>query len=551
MKDVSKQVLAAIIELAICKESNRIRTPWAGLRLRAAIKENEDEILRSALHDLEESEKALDHWSIEDDIVVTKLSEGQGVPTATPSEKEAICDRALRRALVFKLYEEYRRKGNNVTHFPLVQLKEILETTKDEILRHIHYLQNDYYLEYKVIDGGMGTSDITHDGIKLCENRVDLFSILGTIQISDSKERHDMPEMDEETKRRIFVVHGRNEKARRAMFAFLRALGLEPIEWSEAIAYTGSGTPYIGEILDHAFQKAQAVVVLITGDDVSKMSVQYLKADDPAYEKDFMPQARPNVLFEAGLAFSRHPVRTILVEFDASRPFSDIAGRHVIKISNEAKARQELATRLKAVGCAVKMEDKTDWLTEGDFNSAIKEHSENIMKEIITLKSSLTTKPTPGIDKFQNEILRFIATTGDKGYIAEELSSHFNIQIVKMQYHLDCLVSAEYLHTLLRMGASAIYKLTQKGRAYIVENLDEQFEPIVHDIVNVIKKMRGIGTKPTPNEISKALNVGSDIILTCLKKMHDDFLITYYSPEGLHSESELILGEKSFEPPFA
>jgi CAP12/Pycsar effector protein, TIR domain len=40
--------------------------------------------------------------------------------------------------------------------------------------------------------------------------------------------------------RRVFVVHGRNSAVRSAMFAFLRAIGLHPIEWSEAVKMTGS-----------------------------------------------------------------------------------------------------------------------------------------------------------------------------------------------------------------------------------------------------------------------------------------------------------------------
>jgi CAP12/Pycsar effector protein, TIR domain len=52
-----------------------------------------------------------------------------------------------------------------------------------------------------------------------------------------------------DTRRRVFVVHGRNEAAREAMFRFLRALGLGPLEWSEAVALTKSGTPYVGDVL--------------------------------------------------------------------------------------------------------------------------------------------------------------------------------------------------------------------------------------------------------------------------------------------------------------
>lgn len=77
----------------------------------------------------------------------------------------------------------------------------------------------------------------------------------------------------------VFVVHGRDDKLRRSVFSFLRALGLEPIEWRKAIEYTGKPSPYIGEILDVAFSKATAVVVLLTPDDEAqlKSSLQNLQ----------------------------------------------------------------------------------------------------------------------------------------------------------------------------------------------------------------------------------------------------------------------------------
>ena len=62
---------------------------------------------------------------------------------------------------------------------------------------------------------------------------------------------------------KVFVVHGRNESIRRGIFAFLRAIGLEPIEWTQAVALTGKATPYVGEILDAALSTAQAIVVVL------------------------------------------------------------------------------------------------------------------------------------------------------------------------------------------------------------------------------------------------------------------------------------------------
>ncbi len=170
----------------------------------------------------------------------------------------------------------------------------------------------------------------------------------------------------ESRRKRVFVVHGRDEVARRSLFAFLRAAGLEPIEWNEAIQFTGKATPYIGEVLEAAFSRAQAVVVLMTPDDEARLREDLLKPHDPEIERSPTGQARPNVIFEAGMAFGFQPERTILVELGSLRSFSDIAGRHSVRISNSPRDRLGLIQRLQSAGCAT-AQNRTDWLTEGDF----------------------------------------------------------------------------------------------------------------------------------------------------------------------------------------
>ncbi len=170
--------------------------------------------------------------------------------------------------------------------------------------------------------------------------------------------------------RRVFVVHGRNLKARDAMFNFLGAIGLDPIEWSEAVKATGSASPYIGEILDVAFSQAQAVVVLMTPDDEARLREPFRNEVDLAYEAVLSGQARPNVLFEAGMAMARDQDRTVLVGLGSLRPFSDIAGRYVIPISDSSQPRQELAQQLQSAGCPINL-DGTHWHTAGEFDRAI------------------------------------------------------------------------------------------------------------------------------------------------------------------------------------
>jgi hypothetical protein len=77
-------------------------------------------------------------------------------------------------------------------------------------------------------------------------------------------------------------------------------------------------------------------------------------------------QPRPNVLFEAGMALARDEDRTIIVELGQIKSFSDIHGRHVVRLDNSTSKRQDLAHRLRTAGCAVNL-DGTDWHEEGDL----------------------------------------------------------------------------------------------------------------------------------------------------------------------------------------
>ncbi len=165
--------------------------------------------------------------------------------------------------------------------------------------------------------------------------------------------------------KQVFVVHGRNEAIREAMFSFLRALGLEPLEWSRLVQSTGGGVPYVGQVLKTAFEQPQAVVVLQTPDDLAYLQPRLHGPNEPVHEREPTGQARPNVLFESGMAMGLFPDRTILVNVGNVRPYSDIAGRHVIHVSNSQEWRNDLAERLRSCHCPV---DKTgtDWLNAGD-----------------------------------------------------------------------------------------------------------------------------------------------------------------------------------------
>lgn len=164
--------------------------------------------------------------------------------------------------------------------------------------------------------------------------------------------------------KKVFVVEGRNKKMNNAMFTFLTAVGLEPIEWEEARALTGTATPYIGEIIEKAFLKAQAIIVLLTDDEECKLR-NNLQTEKNDHIMRYQPRA--NVIFEAGAAFAYNPERTILVKIGDVSLWSDIEGRHVVHMDNSSKKRYALVGRLKTAGCEIDIEGKVQWLEAGDF----------------------------------------------------------------------------------------------------------------------------------------------------------------------------------------
>jgi hypothetical protein len=173
--------------------------------------------------------------------------------------------------------------------------------------------------------------------------------------------------------RTVFVVYGRNSKARIAVFDFLRSIDLAPMEWEQVIAATGKPSPFIGEALEAGFSIAQAAVAVLTGEDMARCGKRYLRPDDTNDEKVLTPQPRPNVLFEAGMALGKYPDRTVLISLGSFRKFSDIDGRHLVNLSNKVSSRQAFVNRLKSAGCAVDIDNRSDWHERGDFDNAMED----------------------------------------------------------------------------------------------------------------------------------------------------------------------------------
>ncbi len=214
--------------------------------------------------------------------------------------------------------------------------------------------------EYGVIKSA---ADVTNDWIKGPPGE----KAAEKVEVADEDERRDP--------KRVMVVHGRNQAARNAMFTFLRAIGLEPIEWDEAVAETGKGSPHNLEAVRSAMEVGQAVVVILTAEDQAGI-LPTLAAEGE--DLGLRGQPRQNVILEAGLAMGLNPTGTMLVEIGPIRRASDFDGLNVVRLTNDAGTRASLRSRLGNAGCNID-DGGTDWMTApsgGDFDVYIEVRAE-------------------------------------------------------------------------------------------------------------------------------------------------------------------------------
>ena len=151
--------------------------------------------------------------------------------------------------------------------------------------------------------------------------------------------------------KRVFVVYGRDGALVRGFFDLLYAVGLQPLEWEVLVALTGTTVPHLANVVSAAPRQAQANLVLLSPDDIVELHPDLHQPGDQGYERDRAGQARPNVLFELGLAYMANPERTVIVEIGQLRPIADLAGLNVIHFDGSALAIKKVIGRLTQAGC--------------------------------------------------------------------------------------------------------------------------------------------------------------------------------------------------------
>ncbi|WP_104167515.1 TIR domain-containing protein [Arthrobacter sp. SX1312] len=166
--------------------------------------------------------------------------------------------------------------------------------------------------------------------------------------------------------RYVFVVRGRDADAYNALEAFLTSLDLRIVTWDDAVRGTGHGSPHTLDVVRAGIDMSDAVVVLMTPDDLGKVKPEFNDIRDTAAEAQLSGQARQNVVFEAGWAMALNQERVILVRVGDVRPLSDIDGLNYVWMTDDISSRRTLIGRLKNCGLAV-IDTGEGWRSAGTF----------------------------------------------------------------------------------------------------------------------------------------------------------------------------------------
>lgn len=154
--------------------------------------------------------------------------------------------------------------------------------------------------------------------------------------------------------RRVFVISGRDDQLTGRMSELLSLLGLTPMEWEPLVYRTGLGpSPVLHDVIRNGLREAQAIVALLTPDDIVALHPDLRTAREDPHELEPRCQPRPNVLMEVGAALFAFRERTILVKVGSLRPIADLGGLNHIDFDGSERARAKLVSRLRAAGCRV------------------------------------------------------------------------------------------------------------------------------------------------------------------------------------------------------
>ena len=167
--------------------------------------------------------------------------------------------------------------------------------------------------------------------------------------------------------KKVFIIHGQNQNAADEMAKFVFSLGLEPLKFGEIRSRMGGGNTNIADVVVQGMSEAAHVIALFTPDEFSELRPKLARGKKG--EELHRWQGRPNVIFEAGIAYGRDPERVIFVKLGDVSLFTDANHVHYYKPTNDPKGHRKDLKRWLAHRCPVN--DSDQWMEVGDFESCV------------------------------------------------------------------------------------------------------------------------------------------------------------------------------------
>jgi hypothetical protein len=176
----------------------------------------------------------------------------------------------------------------------------------------------------------------------------------------------------------VFVVHGRDLGAVAELEKFLRAVGLASIPFEQVAAELRKEReqqPFVADIVVAGIARAEAVIALFTPDEQAVLYDPITGAYQGNARDEARWQGRPNVIFEAGVAWGNARTRTVLATLGGNvQLFSDVGGVHFVQLASPTGKRL-LFDHLSAIlGNFATW--NPDWATNpaaGDFNAVLRQ----------------------------------------------------------------------------------------------------------------------------------------------------------------------------------
>lgn len=146
----------------------------------------------------------------------------------------------------------------------------------------------------------------------------------------------------------VFIIHGRDLAARDALSRFLKALRLQVLDF-QTIADQLGPSPFIADVVFRGIEIADAVIALFTPDEHAALYENSDADGTMSGPIEHRWQARPNVIFEAGVALGTRPNQTILATLGSDVAlFSDVNGKHFVRL-DDPDGKSQLWNRLKHI----------------------------------------------------------------------------------------------------------------------------------------------------------------------------------------------------------